>query len=100
MIYQTVNEWEFIRAFQDMGRGDQFSREGLRALFEYLDDASRDLGEDVELDVIALCCEWTEYDSIEDAAESYLITPDQLQEDTLVLFVGPDESGPVVILDY
>ena len=98
MIYQTVNEWEFIRAFQHMGRGDQFSREGLRALFEqlHLDDT----GEDVELDVIALCCEWTEYDSIEDAAESYLITPDQLQEDTLVLFVGPDESGPVVILDY
>ena len=96
MIYQTVTEWDFVRAFQDMGRGAQFSREGLRALFEHLDDT----GEDVELDVIALCCEWTEYDSIEDAAESYLITPDQLQEDTVVLFAGPDESGPVVILDY
>jgi len=95
MIYQTVTEWDFVRAFQDMGRGAQFSREGLRALFEHLDDT----GEDVELDVIALCCEWTEYDSIDTAAEAYGMTTDELQEATLVMFTGYDD-GPVIILDY
>ncbi len=56
---QTINVWDFRDAFQKMGRGDQFSYAGLGALFDYLEEG----GEDVELDVIALCCEFSEYPS-------------------------------------
>ena len=96
MIYQTVTEWDFVRAFQDMGRGAQFSREGLRALFEHLDDT----GEDVELDVIALCCEWTEYPSWEEAAREYAMQAYELEDHTTVLTVGPDDTGPVLVLNF
>jgi len=61
MLYQTVTEQDFIRAFDDMYRSENFSREARRALFEYLDDMSDDIGEDIELDPIAICCEWCEY---------------------------------------
>jgi len=65
MIYQTVDEQDFIRAFDDMDRSENFSREARRALFEYLDDMSDDIGEDIELDPIGICCEWAELDADE-----------------------------------
>ncbi len=59
-ITQTVNSYHFERAFVNAGRGNQFSYDALQALYEYLESLSDDLGEDIELDVIALCCEWQE----------------------------------------
>ena len=65
-IVQSVRDaYQFERAFSAAGRKDQFSYNGLHALFEYLDDLSDDIGEDIEMDVVALCCEWSEYESLE-----------------------------------
>ena len=68
---QTITEQMFIDAFHRRGRGEQFSNEGLIALFEYIQDRERDTGEEYELDPIALCCEFTEYDSAREAALDY-----------------------------
>ncbi len=57
---QTVNLCEFRDAFYRMGRKDQFSYEGLEILFNYLKDWEQETGEEIELDVIALCCEYAE----------------------------------------
>lgn len=75
-IIETVSSAHTFRnAFVDMGRKDQFSREALEALFEYYEQLSEDTSEHIELDVIAICCEWcemtsqdivNEYGSIED----------------------------------
>ena len=59
-MYQTINEYDFRNAFHSMGRGKQFSYEGLTILFEGLEQYEADTGEEVELDVIALCCEYSE----------------------------------------
>jgi hypothetical protein len=56
----TVYLEDFRAAFNRAGRGDQFSYEGLGLIFEYIDEYERDSGEEIELDVIALCCEWNE----------------------------------------
>ena len=66
-MIQTINVSDFRAAFHSMGRKDQFSYEGLGALFEYLEDFD---GGGYELDVIALCCDYSE-DSPEDIAEAY-----------------------------
>jgi len=66
----TVDQNEFIRRFLAI-RPEQFSREALVALFDFLDKEEEDLGEEQELDVIAICCEWTEYGSALEAAEAY-----------------------------
>jgi len=60
---QTINFSHFIGAFRDHNRLDNFSYDGLEALFAYLEDLADDCGTDFELDVIALCCEFSEYDS-------------------------------------
>ena len=60
----TINEYQFRQEFINYGRENNFSYEGLTALFEYFEDYENDTGQEIELDVIAICCEYTE-DSIE-----------------------------------
>lgn len=67
----TVNFYEFERAFQDFDRFDNFGYDGLKALFEYLEDLEDDIGEEFELDVIALCCDFTRYEDIEEYLNDY-----------------------------
>lgn len=61
---------DFRDAFRAMGRDDQFSYEGLEILFDFLEEMEQGTGEEYELDVIALCCEFYE-SSPEEAAENY-----------------------------
>ena len=68
---QNVNRYDFERAFSDMGRGTNFTYEGRIALFDYLEDMYEGMGEEYELDVIALCCEYSEHDTALEAAKEY-----------------------------
>jgi len=70
-IYQTINESQFIDAFRQAGRKDQFSYKALQALYEYYEELANDTGEPFELDVIAICCDWAEFKDIEEFKESY-----------------------------
>jgi len=70
-MIQTINEYQFADAFHKMGRGEQFSYEGLKALYDYLEDYEDSTGEQIELDVIALCCDYTEYEDLEAFQEDY-----------------------------
>lgn len=84
----TINEYQFEQAFVKAGRGEQFSREALKALFEYLQAYEDDGGEEIELDVIALCCEFTEYEDIEEFQEAYgaeYKTIDDIEDETIVI---------------
>lgn len=91
---QTIGLSEFRSAFYSMGRGDQFSYEGLEALFNYLDELYIDMGEDYDLDVVALCCEFTEYEDFDEVFSDYGMSEDELRDNTTVLNVG--ESGFIV----
>ena len=67
----TINEYQFEQAFKNAGRGNQFSYEALKALFEYLEEYEDSTGEQIELDVIAICCEFTEYEDLEEFQSAY-----------------------------
>jgi len=68
---QTITESQFKDAFKSMGRGDNFSYEGLTALYEMLIDFEEGTGEELELDVICLCCEYSEHENALDWAKDY-----------------------------
>lgn len=70
MIVQTVNVHTFREAFKSMGRQYQFSHDGLEALYELLEEVSQDTGEPFELDVISLCCDFSE-DTYKDILSDY-----------------------------
>ena len=55
----TVSEYDFHNAFEEYGRGDNFSSHGLEMLYEYLTNYEEEVGEEIEFDVIAFCCEFT-----------------------------------------
>jgi hypothetical protein len=51
-MYQSINLSEFRSAFHNMGRGDQFSYEGLEILFEGLENTD---GEEMQLAELCWC---------------------------------------------
>lgn len=67
---QTINIHQFRDAFQAQ-RPNQFSYSALSALFDYLEELEKDLGYEIELDVIALCCDWSEYTSAVNACVAW-----------------------------
>lgn len=89
----TVDLSDFRRAFTDMGRENNFSWEGLALLFEYLESIEEDTGEEMELDVIALCCDYTEYQSIEEFQREYgdeYEAIEDIEQQTTVIPVNDD----------
>lgn len=76
---QTINVYDFRDAFHRMNRGDNFSYEGLGAIFEYLEECDPD----IELDVIAICCDFSQC-SLKEFKDSYTdvaITSDMTDEE-------------------
>ena len=96
---QTVNIDTFRQAFINMGRDNHFSYEGLEVLFDSLNQYEEDTGQELELDVIALCCEYAEmteqeikdnyedvaeYDTFEDFLTDYTFYCGKTEQDTYI----------------
>ena len=95
----TINEHDFIQAFKDAGRQDQFSLDALRVIFNYEEERESQMTEPTVLDVIALCCDFAEYESIEDFQEEYgeqYVSLEDIEEQTVVLTDAPNYSGFVI----
>ncbi len=91
----TVNKYDFERAFMAI-RPDNFSRAGLDAMFDYLNQYEDETDTEIELDVIAICCDFSEYASFEEAKGDYLNveTMEDLFDSTTVIEVG--EHGLII----
>jgi hypothetical protein len=82
-MIQTVNFLMFVDAFYAHDRYDQLGGyKGLRCLFDYLEELEEG-GQPVELDVIALCCDWRQYDSVQ-AAYDEMIGKGEQDEDVML----------------
>ena len=104
MLVKEVTFYDFLEEFKNYGREDQFSYEGKKALFDYLEELSEDMGEPIEVDIVGICCDFTEYDSLEDFINDYSYTIgedindiEDIQEYTTVIPIN-DES--FIIQDF
>lgn len=79
-MFARVNLSDFRDAFRAAGRKDQFSYDGLRVIFDYMEELEDIFGEPVELDVIAVCCDYAEM-TPEEVIESYSIPYDAAEDD-------------------
>ena len=85
---------EFAAEFEQWPqRKSHFSRPALHALYEHYDELSNDIGEDIELDVVGMCCEWSEYKDIEAVKEDLITEPgvtlsDLQNSTTVIVFPG------------
>ena len=91
----TVNNYDFHRAFETMNRTTNFSYAGLNALFDYLEEYEEGTGEELELDVIAICCDFSEYTSLAEFQADYgteYETIDDIRDNTTVIDIDLDEN--------
>lgn len=73
-VYSASN---FRDQFIDSGRGDNFSYQGFEALYDYLDELSDDIGENIELDPVTICCDYSEC-NLDDLKREYdYLVPDE-----------------------
>ena len=66
----TVNYYDFRNAFISMDRANNFPNR-LPELFDFLEEMEQQIGEELELDVIALCCDFTEYSNLKEFQQAY-----------------------------
>lgn len=59
-LFIDVSQSYFVDLFDKYSRQANFSREGRRQLYDYLQELSEITGEPIEVDVIALCCDYSE----------------------------------------
>lgn len=78
---QTIGLSQFQNAF-DAIRPNNFSYEGLQQLFDYFESYEDDTGEEIELDVIAICCEYEET-TIEQIIRQHNIEADDIEDDEI-----------------
>jgi len=91
---QTIDLNDFREAFRRMDRERNFSYNGLEALYELCEE----INPDMELDVIALCCDFEEGEP-EYFIEAYeLRSIDELYEHTLAIDV--ENSTSIIIQNF
>lgn len=73
----TIYKSDFIDRMMDI-RPDNFSYDGLVALFDYLEEIEDSCGEEMEFDPIAICCDFTEYDILDWLRQQF--TDDEIDE--------------------
>lgn len=78
---ENISFSRFCDAFEEMNRTDNFSYEGKEALYNWLIELEEDTGQETELDIIALCCEFTEYKDIEEYLNDFKNQHEPKQED-------------------
>jgi hypothetical protein len=88
---QSVNFTAFVDAFHAYKRYDQFGYEALKVIFEYLEEYEDSTGEEIELDVIAICCDYT-VQGHTGIAQDYSIDLSDAE--------GDSETEEQIVLDY
>ena len=118
---KTITKPEFISEFLSSETyKNSFTYDGLSALYDYCEEYEEGTGEDIEFDMVSICCEFSQYESAWEAMEQY--KPDDmpvvgeegddlteiaekqeaaalewLEENTMVI---PVEGGGVIIQDF
>ena len=101
-MYTRVTEDNFRNTFLTSDYKNNFSYNGLTALYDYFEELEADLGESIEFDLIAIACEYSEL-TIDELRDNYSVDKDidvieYLQENTIVIEI--ENSDSVIIQDY
>lgn len=76
----TISNHDFVEAFRAYDRLDNFSFEALDLLFSYFEEYEEATGQEIELDVVAICCDFDELD-VDGIIDNYSIDVEGLDDD-------------------
>lgn len=96
---EDVSFSQFCDNFSDTYRNN-FTYQGKRALYDYLIDYEKDIGEELDCDIVSFCCGFTEYENLKELQNDYpdIESIDELRDNTQVIEI-PD-SDSFIILSY
>jgi hypothetical protein len=95
MIIKTLSTEEMITdLICDEYAG--WSPQGARALAEYWEQLSDDLGEDLTWDRVAMRCEFTEFTSWDSICGSYELDEEEIREQTTVI----EFDGGIILQEF
>lgn len=75
-LIQTIDSSELYHMACRMDRGHNFGYNGWNAIGDYLESLSDDMGEDIEVDIIAICCEYSMAEDVSDWWKEYGVRSD------------------------
>jgi len=98
MIIKRISFNNFLSEFEGTQYDENFTYKGKKALYNYIDELSDDIG-NIELDIVALCTEWSEYMSLDEYNNDYspVDSIDDIMELTTVVIIG---GGSFLIQNY
>ena len=102
---QEINKNQFIDAFKQSDRRRQFSYDGLCALYDYFEGYEDSTEETIDFDMIAICCEYTEYDNLKEFQNDYgkeYKSFEDIEEKTSVIYYdrSPHPELPFIIQQF
>jgi hypothetical protein len=107
----TISVYDFRDAFHKAGRGNQFSYDALELIFEDIENYENESGEEMELDVIGICCDLAEA-SPEDIARDYSIDISEAADEDEIFeivrdyidyrsrVIGTTKAGDIVYVQF
>ena len=96
MIYRQLSTYEMINDLMDDDY-TSYTYDQAEALVNYYEELSEDI--DIEWDSVAIRCEWSTYDNIEEVKNNYLNIDslEQLEENTQVIVA---EDNTLIVMDF
>jgi hypothetical protein len=96
-MISTISQYDFVDAFKRL-RPNNFSYEGLLALFDWFEMLEEDCDQKIKLDVIAICCDFSEYENLKEFQNDYGDEYESLEdiENTTTLIRIEDEDGFII----
>jgi len=79
-MFQRITFSDFCDAFWRHDRTEQFSYDAKRALFDHMEELEEDTGEQIELDVIGLCCDYAE-STVDELIDEYDLDASDCEDD-------------------
>lgn len=104
-MFHRVTFSTFCDSFRICDRQDQFTYAGKRVLFDYLEQYEEDTGESIELDVVALCCDYVE-STADEIIRDYSLDSDTTEEQVLewlqdnTMVCGETKEGTIVFAQF
>ena len=98
---QYISKYHFTNWFLSSDTyKNNFSYEGLNSLFDYLEQFEEDMGKEMEFDPVAICCEYSEYENLEEIKNNYdcIENYEDLENNTSIIKI--ENTDRLIIQDF
>ena len=69
---QSITRFDFVDWFRGSDTyKNNFSYNGLNSLFDYFEQLEEEMENEIDFDPIAICCEFSEYENLNEIKENY-----------------------------